>query len=107
MGKLLIVRIFSKNTNSASLDGFDLPSSVVVIFVVVRGVSDFPPAKITAIGITILEIIITETQVIMAIATLPDKNPMVTDIMPKYFYLFNSAHIEFKLVRILLNQFRN
>ena len=62
----------------------DLPSSVVVILVVVRGISDFPPEKITAIGITILEIIITDTQVIMTIAIFPDKNPMVTDIMPKY-----------------------
>ena len=81
---------FSKNSNSVSLDGFDLPFSVVVvIFVVVRGVFDFPPEKITAIGITMLEIIITETQVIMTITTLPDKNPMVTDIMPKYASLIN------------------
>ena len=109
MGKLLILRIFSKNTNSASLDGFDLPSSVVVILVVVRGIFDFPPEKITAIGITILEIIITDTQVIITIATFPDKNSMVTDIMPKYSCYFNSAHIKFKLPLkcILLNRFRN
>ena len=81
MGKILIVRIFSKNTNSASLDGFDLPSSVVVILVVVRGIFDFPPEKITAIGITILEIITAEIQAIMIITTFPDKKPMVTDIM--------------------------
>ena len=59
---------------------FDLPSSVVVV----RVFFDSPPEKITAIGITILEIIITETQAIMTITTFPDKKPMVTDIMPKY-----------------------
>ena len=75
-----------------------VPSSVVV-----RVFFDSPPEKITAIGITILEIIITETQAIMTITTFPDKKPMVTDIMSKYSYLFNSAHIEFKLLRILLN----
>ena len=86
MGKLLVVRIFfSKNSNSVSLDEFDLPSSVVVvIFVVVRVIFDSPPEKTTAIGITILEIIITETQAIMTITTFPDKNSMVTDILPKY-----------------------
>ena len=71
-----------------------VPSSVVV-----RVFFDSSPEKITAIGITILEITITETQAIMTITTFPDKNPMVTDIMPKYSHLFNSAHIEFKLFR--------
>ena len=81
MGKLLVVRIFfSKNSNSVSLDEFDLPSSVVVV----RVIFDSPPEKTTAIGITILEIIITETQAIMTITTFPDKNSMVTDILPKY-----------------------
>ena len=55
---------------------------------------DFPPEKITAIGITILEIIITETQAIMTITTFPDKNSMVTDIMPKYL----SIHVNLILV---------
>ena len=43
-----------------------------------------PSEKITATGITILEIIIKETQAIMTITTFPDKNSMVTDILPKY-----------------------
>ena len=85
MGKLLIVRIVCKNSNSISINEFDLPSSVVeVIFVVVRVLFNFPPEKITAIGITILEIIITETQAIMTITTFLDKTPMVTGIIPKY-----------------------
>ena len=57
---------------------------VVVIFVVVRGVFDSPPEKITAIGITILEIIITETQASMTRTTFPDKNAIVTDIITKF-----------------------
>ena len=51
------------------------------MFVVVREVFDSPPEKITAIGITILEIITAETQAIMIITTFPNKKPMVTDIM--------------------------
>ena len=53
-----------------------------------------PPEKITAIGITILEIIIKETQAIMIITTFPDKNPMVTDIMPKYAILINRVGLK-------------
>ena len=99
MGKLSVVRIFL-----SFLNGFYLPSSVVVImFVVVRVVFDSPPEKITAIGITILEIITAEIQAIMIITTFPDKKPMVTDIMrcihvnlivptlnSNYFYVFCS-----------------
>ena len=55
----------------------DITSIDAVVF-------DSPPENITAIGITILEIIITETQVIMTITTFPDKTAMVTDIMPKF-----------------------
>ena len=77
MDKLSVVRIFL-----SFLNGFYLPSSVVVImFVVVRVVFDSPPEKITAIGITILEIITAEIQAIMIITTFPDKKTMVTDIM--------------------------
>ena len=43
-----------------------------------------PPEKIKAIGITILEIIITETQASMTRATFPDKNAIVTDIITKF-----------------------
>ena len=63
------------------MDLIYIPSSVVVVIfvVVVRGVFDSPPEKIIAIGITILEIIITETQAIMTITTFPDEHAMVTD----------------------------
>ena len=116
MGKLSVVRIFLTKTQTAKsfLNGFYLPSSVVVImFVVVRVVFDSPPEKITAIGITILEIITAEIQAIMIITTFPDKKPMVTDIMPKYLSIhvnlivptLNSNYI--LSVCILLNRFWN
>ena len=60
----------------------DITSIDAVVF-------DSPPENITAIGITILEIIITETQAIMTMTTFPDKNPMFTDIIPKY----SSIHV--------------
>ena len=65
-----------------------VPSSVVV-----RVFFDSPPEKITAIGITILEIIITETQAIMTITTFPDENAMVTDIMPKFLSIHSGTNV--------------